>query len=155
MNSNKLFVRHFVVTYRELKWEEANRLTQIEMFPPELEVSANPSQTNLDWEQEGLRNEVLLLRETNRELESRLANQNNLTPEERLQSNYLLNLQQNTLKSAETAYQNKYGNLTETNPKPQGGKILLSIIIGAFILLPIGMIMFLIIKNRKIKKSIE
>jgi hypothetical protein len=51
-----------------------------------------------------------------RELEARLNNPSNLTPEERQQSNYLRNLQQNTLNSAENSYSSKYGKLTEDSP---------------------------------------
>ena len=35
------------VTYREPKWEEAQKLTRVEMFPPELEVNNN-NQPNFD-----------------------------------------------------------------------------------------------------------
>ncbi|CAG8610623.1 11329_t:CDS:2 [Ambispora gerdemannii] len=98
-----------------------SKLAPVKCSPPELEVSANPQQTNFNWEQQGLRNEVLLLREMVRELETRLANQTNLTHEERLQSNYLRNLQQNTLRSAESSYQSRYGTLTEDNPNKNKG----------------------------------
>ena len=144
------------VTYRGLKWEEAQRLTQVEMFPPELDVEVNPRQNtnsrqNINWEQEGLRREVLFLRETVRELEARLNNQTNLTPEERLQSSYLRNLQQNTLRNAERNYTDRYGSLTENNPsgnkdKGMSGGVI-ALIIGGGIVLVIG-IVFLLMRNK-------
>ncbi|MCE8163138.1 MAG: hypothetical protein I3273_03155 [Candidatus Moeniiplasma glomeromycotorum] len=133
------------VTYRELKWEEAQRLTQtqVEMFPPELDVSANPNQ-NVDWEKEGLRNEVLFLREMVRELEARLNNQTNLTPEERQQGNYLQNLQQNTLRNAESSYQSRYGTLNEDGSDKGKGMSR-----GMIFLLIIGGFIFLLTKENK------
>ncbi|CAG8639989.1 888_t:CDS:10 [Ambispora leptoticha] len=64
----------------------------------------------LDYE--GLKREVLFWREYARSLEQRLNNQN-LTPQERQQADYLRNLQQNTLRNAESAYQSRYGTLSE------------------------------------------
>ena len=143
------------VTYRELKWEEAQRLTRVEMMPPELEVSANPEQ-NTDWEKEGLKREVLFWREYAKELEQRLNNQTSLTPEERQQTDYLRNLQQNTLRNAESAYQSRYGSLTEDNPNGDKGKgmsggVIALLIIGEVVL--VGGIIFLLTrnKNKKIK----
>jgi hypothetical protein len=140
------------VTYRELKWEEAQRLTQVEMFPPELEVANNNNQPNFDWEKEGLRNELLFLREAVRELEQRLATNQPITPEERQQSNYLQRLQQNTLRSAENAYSDRYGNLSEDDPnKDKGGLsggVIALLIIGGIGLI-IGIIFLLTRKPRK------
>ncbi|CAI2193296.1 15902_t:CDS:2 [Funneliformis geosporum] len=92
------------VTYRELKWEEAQRLTRVEMMPPELDV----------------------------ETKQRLNNQN-LTPQERQQSDYLRNLQQNTLQNAENNYQSRYGALNEDGSdkgKGMGGGMIALIAIG-------------------------
>lgn len=139
------------VTYRELKWEEAQRLTQIEMMPPELDVETNPGQ-NTDWEKEGLKREVLFWREYAKSLEERLNNQN-LTPQERQQSNYLRNLQQNTLRNAESNYRNRYGELTEDDPnkgKGMSGGIIFLMIIGALVV--VGGIIFLLTRNNKSKK---
>ena len=139
------------VTYRELKWEEAQRLTRIEMMPPELDVETNPGQ-NTDWEKEGLKREVLFWREYARELEQRLNNQTNLTPEQRQQSNYLRNLQQNTLRNAESAYQSRYGNLSENgSDKNKGGLsggVIALIIIGGIVLVG-GIIYFLTRRSKK------
>jgi hypothetical protein len=142
------------VTYRELKWEQAQRLTQVEMFPPELDVSANPGQ-NTDWEKEGLRNEVLFLRETVRELEARLNNQSNLTPDERQQSDYLRNLQQNTLRNAERNYTDRYGALSEDGSdkgKGLSGGVIFLIIIG--VVAVVGRIIFLLTRNKNNKKRL-
>ena len=121
------------------------------MFPPELDVEVNPQQ-NTDWEREGLRNEVLFLREMVRELEQRLSNQSNLTPEQRQQSNYLRNLQQNTLRNAESAYQSRYGNLSEDgSDKNKGGisgGVIALLIIGGIVLVG-GMIFLLTRKSKK------
>ena len=143
------------VTYRELKWEEAQRLSRVEMFPPELDVEVS-SQQNTNWEQQGLRNEVLLLREMVRELEQRLRNSSNLTPEERLQSNYLKNLQQNTLQNAENSYKDKYGELKEdSSNNPNKGKemdkgvIALLIITGIAI---VGVVFYFLIRKKPSKK---
>ncbi|CAG8472252.1 2692_t:CDS:2, partial [Scutellospora calospora] len=78
--------------------------------------------TVIKKKQEGLRREVLFWREYARSLEQRLSNQNNLTPQERQQSNYLRNLQRNTLNSAESNYKNKYGSLVEDKPKGSDNK---------------------------------
>jgi hypothetical protein len=139
------------VAYRELKWEEAQRLTQIEMFPPEPEVETNPGQ-KIDWEKEGLKKEVLFWRTYAKELERKLNNQN-LTPQERLQSSYLRNLQQNTLRNAENAYQSRYGTLTEDgsdNGKGLSAGIIFLIIIGIAVL--VGGLIFLLTRNKKSKK---
>ncbi|CAG8789856.1 7141_t:CDS:2, partial [Racocetra fulgida] len=92
------------VEYRQLSWEQASNLTQIQMYPPQLDISNK---------KEGLKREVLFWREYAKELEKKLANQNNLTPEEKQQANYLKKLQQNTLQSAEKSYKDKYGELKE------------------------------------------
>jgi len=141
------------VTYRELKWEEAQRLNNIEMMPPELDVETNPNQ-NTDWEKEGLKREVLFWREYARSLEERL-NSQNLTPEERQQSNYLRNLQQNTLRNAESNYQNRYDNLSEDGSDNKdkdglGGGMIFLIIIGVATV--VGGIIFLLTRNKKSKK---
>jgi hypothetical protein len=139
------------VTYRELKWEQAQRLTQVEMFPPELDVEVNPS-SNVNWEQQGLRNEVLLLREMVRELES--SNQSNLTPEQRQQNDYLRNLQQNTLQNAENSYKDKYGSLVEDKPKGSNkdkglsGGVITLIVVGVIVLVGI-IVYFLLRKNSR------
>ena len=122
------------------------------MMPPELDVETNPNQ-NTDWEKEGLRREVLFWREYARELEARLNNQNNLTPQERQQADYLRNLQQNTLRNAESAYQSRYGSLSEdgSDKKGMSGGMIALIIIGIAIV--VGGIIFLLTrnKNKKIK----
>ena len=138
------------VTYRELQWEQAQRLTGIEMMPPELDVETNPGQ-NTDWEKEGLRREVLFWREYARELEQRLNNQSNLTPEERQQSNYLRNLQQNTLRNAENAYRERYGSLSEDGSdkgKGMSGGVI-AVLIGGGIILIVGIIFLLTRKKNK------
>ena len=84
------------VDYRELKWEEAEKLTKIEMFPPALDIEVKPS-SSVDWEKEGLKKEVLFLRELVKEMEKKLSKPSNLTPEEKLQSNYLKKLQQKVI----------------------------------------------------------
>jgi len=88
-----------------------------------------------------------------RELEQRLSNQSNLTPEQRQQSNYLRNLQQNTLRNAESAYQSRYGNLSEngSNNKGKGmsGGMITVIIIGIAIL--VGGVIFLLARKSKKK----
>src|SRR6185312_355452 len=121
------------------------------MMPPELDVETNPGQ-NTDWEKEGLRREVLFWREYARELEQRLNNQTNLTPEQRQQSNYLRNLQQNTLRNAESAYQSRYGNLSENgSDKNKGGLsggVIALIIIGGIVLVG-GIIYFLTRRSKK------
>ncbi|CAG8465281.1 10490_t:CDS:10 [Gigaspora margarita] len=93
--------------------KQAFNLTQIQMYPPQLNISN---------EKEGLKREVLFWREYAKELEKKLANQNNLTPEERQQANYLRRLQQNTLNSAESSYKNKYGSLEEDKSNNDKGK---------------------------------
>jgi hypothetical protein len=87
-----------------------------------------------------------------RELEQRLSNQSNLTPEERLQSSYLRNLQQNTLQNAENTYRNRYGSLTENNPNDNKGKgmsggVIALLVIGGVVL--VGGMVFLLLKNKK------
>lgn len=139
------------VTYRELKWEEAQRLTRVEMFPPELDVETNPNQ-NTDWEKEGLKREVLFWREYARELEVRLANQNNLTPEQRQQNDYLRNLQQNTLRNAESNYQSRYGSLSEDGSdkgKGLSGGVIALLIIGRIAI--VGIIIALLVRNKSKK----
>ncbi|CAI2196797.1 7360_t:CDS:2, partial [Funneliformis geosporum] len=92
---------------------EAQRLTQLEMFPPELDVS------------------------TVRELEASLNNQTNLTPEEQQQSDYLRNLQQNTLRNAENNYRSRYGALNEDGSdkgKGMGGGVIFLLAIGGIAL---------------------
>src|SRR5947199_9920383 len=118
------------------------------MMPPELDVETNPSQ-NTDWEKEGLKREVLYWREYAKSLEQRLNNQN-LTPEERQQSDYLRNLQQNTLRNAESAYQSRYGTLSEDGSdkgKGLGGGIIALIVIGTLAL--VGGLIFLLTRNKK------
>jgi len=87
-----------------------------------------------------------------RELEQRLSNQSNLTPEQRQQSNYLRNLQQNTLRNAESAYQSRYGNLSEDgSDKNKGGisgGVIALLIIGGIVLVG-GMIFLLTRKSKK------
>jgi hypothetical protein len=137
------------VKYRQLKWEVEN-LT-VEMMPPELELSTNEGQ-NTDWEKEGLKREVLFWREYARELEARLSNQSNLTPEERQQSNYLRRLQQNTLQRAESSYRSRYGELTEDNPNKGKGLsvgIIALLIIGGIAV--VGTIIFLLTRKRNKK----
>ncbi|CAI2162568.1 17833_t:CDS:2 [Funneliformis geosporum] len=63
-------------------------------------------------QKEGLKQEVLRLRELTREMEGRLSDPN-LSPQQRQQVNYLQTIQRNTLQRAEQNYQNKYGNLDE------------------------------------------
>ena len=123
------------------------------MFPPELEVNNNGNQPNFDWEREGLRNEVLLLRETVRELEQRLNSNQPTTNEERQQSNYLRNLQQNTLRNAESAYQTQYGSLNEDDPNKRKGMsvgMIALLTIGGIAI--VGGIIFLLTRNKS-KKS--
>jgi hypothetical protein len=103
------------VTYRQLKWEEAEKLQQVQLMPSELEISKNNNQSSFDWEREGLRQEVLYWREYTRQLEQRLASNPPTTVEERQQSNYLLRLQRNTLQSVEQSYQGHYGDLIESD----------------------------------------
>jgi len=118
------------------------------MMPPELDVETNPNQ-NTDWEKEGLKREVLYWREYAKSLEQRLNNQN-LTPQERQQSNYLRNLQQNTLRNVESNYQSRYGALSEDDSdKGKGinvGMIAL-MVIGGLVL--VGGIIFLLTRNKK------
>ena len=106
------------VKYRNLSWEQADQLTQIEMMPPELELSVNPRQ-NADWEREGMRREVLYWRESVRELQRQLEESKKKSPNQRhpneiphqqRQISYLLRLHQNTQQKAENAYKNKYVN---------------------------------------------
>jgi hypothetical protein len=83
-------------------------------------------------------------------LEQKLKNQN-LTPEERQQADYLRNLQQNTLRNAESAYRDRYGDLTEDGSDNKdkglsGGMIFLIII---EILIIVGGIIFFLTKNKK------
>jgi hypothetical protein len=99
-----------------------------------------------------LKREVLFWREYAKSLEERLNNQN-LTPQERQQSNYLRNLQQNTLRNAESNYRNRYGELTEDDPnkgKGMSGGIIFLMIIGALVV--VGGIIFLLTRNNKSKK---
>jgi len=91
-----------------------------------------------------------------RELEQRLRNSSNLTPEERLQSNYLKNLQQNTLQNAENSYKDKYGELKEdSSNNPNKGKemdkgvIALLIITGIAI---VGVVFYFLIRKKPSKK---
>ena len=87
-----------------------------------------------------------------RELEQRLSNSSNLTPEERLQSNYLRNLQQNTLQNAENSYKDKYGKLKEDSPnkgKGISGGVIALIIVGGVVV--IGIIGYLIFRSKKKK----
>jgi hypothetical protein len=137
------------VDYRELKWEEAEKLTKIEMFPPALDVEVNPN-SKVDWEKEGLKQEVLFLRELVKELEKKLSKPDNLTPEEKQQANYLKKLQQNTLNSAEDAYKNKYGILSEDGSekgKGLSGGVIALIVVGVVAL--VGGIIFLLTRNKK------
>ncbi|CAG8451775.1 7335_t:CDS:2 [Scutellospora calospora] len=101
---------------------------------------------------EGLKREVLFWREYAKELEKKLANQNNLTPEEKQQANYLKKLQQNTLNSAENAYSSKYGKLTEDNPNDNKGKgmsggVIALLVVGGIVIM--GGIIFLLTRGRK------
>ena len=90
-------------------------------------------------------------------MEQRLRNQNNLTPQERQQSNYLRRLQQNTLQNAENSYKDKYGSLVEDKPKSSSGKnkgmsggvIALLIIVGIAM---VGVIVYFLIRKSS-KKS--
>src|SRR2546423_461464 len=92
-----------------------------------------------------------------RELEQRLSNQSNLTPEERLQSNYLRNLPQNTLRSAESSYRDRYGSLTENNSnnsnkdKGMSGGVIALLVIGGIVL--VGGIIFLLLKNKNKRRT--
>jgi hypothetical protein len=97
----------------------------------------------------------LFWREYARSLEERL-NSQNLTPEERQQSDYLRNLQQNTLRNAESNYRSRYGSLSEdgSDNKNKGGLgrgMIALIVIG--ILATVGGFIFLLTrnKNKKIK----
>jgi hypothetical protein len=144
------------VTYRQLGWEQAQRLTRVVLFPPQLDISNQGNQSNFNWEREGLRREVLYWREYSQSLEQRLANQNNLTPQERQQANYLRNLQQNTLQNAENSYKDKYGSLVEDKPKKSDNKdkglsggVIALIVIG--IVVVVGGIIFLLTRSRKNK----
>ncbi|CAG8661868.1 175_t:CDS:2, partial [Racocetra persica] len=97
------------------------RLTQVEMMPPELDHAKS--------------------------LEQRLNNQN-LTPQERQQADYLRNLQRNTLRNAENNYQTRYGDLTEDDPnkgKGLSGGIIALIVIGIAII--VGGIIFLLTRR--------
>jgi len=144
------------VEYRQLSWEQAQNLTQIEMYPPQLDISNNGNQPNFDWEKEGLKREVLFWREYAKELEKKLTNQNSLTPEERQQANYLKKLQQNTLNSAEKAYSSKYGSLSEGNPKNSSkdkGTNYALWIIGGGVILVVGIIVYLWAMNSKRKSK--
>ena len=116
------------------------------MFPPDLDVETNPGQ-NVDWEKEGMRREVLFLREYARELEQRL-NSQNLTPQERQQADYLRNLQQNTLRNAENNYRSRYGSLVEdgSNKKGMSGGVIALIIIG--VVAVVGGVVFLLTRNK-------
>ncbi|CAI2192215.1 13242_t:CDS:2, partial [Funneliformis geosporum] len=72
-----------------------------------------------------------------KELEQRLNNQSNLTPEERQQSNYLRNLQRNTLNSAENNYQSRYGTLNEDGSdkgKGLSGGVIALLVVGGIAL---------------------
>jgi len=132
-----------------MEWEEAQRLTRVELAPPELELSTNEGQ-NTDWEKEGLKREVLFWREYAKSLEQRLNNQN-LTPQERQQADYLRNLQQNTLRNAESNYQSRYGNLTEDGSdkgKGLSGGIIALLIIGLLVLVG-GIIFFQFLPKTK------
>jgi len=140
------------VTYRQMKWEEAQRLTQVELFSPELKISANEGQ-KIDWEQKGLKELVLFWRTYAKELEQKL-NSQSLTPQEIQQANYLRNLQQNTLRRAEDNYRSRYGELTEDDPnkgKGLSGGMIALIVIGIAIV--VGGIIVLLTrnKNKKIK----
>ena len=104
-----------------LSWEQAEQLTQIEMFSPELDVPSN-NNSNFNWEQEGLRREVLYWRESVRELQRQLEESKkkpkdqqhpNEVPHQQRQISYLLRLHQNTQQKAEKSYKDKYGELKE------------------------------------------
>ncbi|CAI2164790.1 4666_t:CDS:2 [Funneliformis geosporum] len=109
----------------DLNKEQAQRLTRVVLFPPQLDISNQ---------------------------EQRLNNQSNLTPEERQQANYLRNLQQNTLQNAENSYKDKYGELKEdSSNNPNKGKgmdkgvIALLIIAGVAI---VGVIVYFLIRKK-------
>nr|CAG8599392.1 1469_t:CDS:2 [Entrophospora candida] len=108
-------------------------------MPPELDVETNPNQ-NTDWEKEGLKREQQL-------------NNPNLTPEERQMNNYLRNLQQNTLRNAESAYQSRYGSLVEDGSDKKGlsGGVIALIVIGVMIV--IGIVLAIILSSTGNKKE--
>lgn len=143
------------VNYRQLSWERAQNLTQIVMYPPQLDISNSGSQSNFDWEKEGLKREVLFWREYARELEKKLNNQSNLTPQQKQQANYLKKLQQNTLNSAEKSYKDKYGELREESPKNEKGKSMdgrtIALIIGGIVggIAIIGGLVYFLKKRKK------
>ena len=133
------------VKHRNLSWEQASNLTQIEMPSPELDISSN-NNSNFNWEQEGLRREVLYWRESVRELQRQLEesrrrppNQRNPNeiPHQERQISYLLRLHQNTQQKAENAYKNKYGELKEDGSNDNKNKGLSG---GAIALIIVGVV---------------
>ena len=150
------------VKHRNLSWEQASNLTQIEMPSPELDIPSN-NNSNFNWEQEGLRREILYWRESIRELQRQLEeskkkslNQRhpNEIPHQARQISYLLRLHQNTQQKAENAYKNKYGELKEDssnnkNKGLSGGVIALIIVgvVGGIALM--GWLIYSLTKNKK------
>ncbi|CAI2194626.1 16132_t:CDS:2, partial [Funneliformis geosporum] len=115
--------------FPHMKREQAQNLTQVEMFPPELDISTNLGQ---DQNQEGYRRQCLFMRECAKESERQLEeskkkpkNQQhpNEIPHQERQISYLLNLHRNAQRRAEQAYQSRYGELTEDDPNKDKGKI--------------------------------
>lgn len=149
------------VKYRNLSWEQADQLNQIEMFSPELDVPSN-NNSNFNWEQEGLRREVLYWRESVRELKRQLEESKKKSPSQRhpneiphqaRQISYLLRLHQNTQQKAENAYKSKFGELKEDgsnneNKGMSGGMIAL-LVVGGITL--VGVIIFLLTRIKKKK----
>ncbi|CAG8822183.1 20226_t:CDS:2 [Gigaspora margarita] len=107
---NSYIRRRITHYYTDFTKKQADQLTQIEMFSPELDVPKS-------------------VRELERQLEEskkKSPNQRhpNEIPHQENQISYLLNLHQNTQRRAEQAYQNRYGTLSEDgsdNNKNKGG----------------------------------
>jgi hypothetical protein len=153
------------VKYRKLSWEQADQLTQIEVLPPELELSSGNSK-DFDWEKEGSKKEILYWRESVKELQRQLEeskkkplNQRkpNEIPHQARQISYLLILHQNSQQKSEQAYQDKYGkaeldalissNSNNPNEKGMSGGMIALLIIGGVIL--VGGIIFLLTRSKK------
>ncbi|CAI2161860.1 14262_t:CDS:2 [Funneliformis geosporum] len=92
-----------------VKSKGANTIQRTKFVKHSTDFTQFPAMKN---EKEGLKQEVLRLRELTREMEGRLSDPN-LSPQQRQQVNYLQTIQRNTLQRAEQNYQNKYGNLDE------------------------------------------
>jgi hypothetical protein len=163
------FICHF--KYRKAQWEKENGAKSIStpkptswakkarLFPADLELS-DGGKGDFDWEKEGLKKEVLTLRESVKELERKMKAKSTgkkiKSGEELEMENYLLELHQNTQEQAEQAYENKYGkselDLLSANEVQQPKKNHLPLIIGG-VLIGGGIIVGLIFLAKFLAKN--